>query len=80
MYDGALRNWIDTVSNSTVITDTSFGPINSTITDARAMIQFPAAVPINLLPLMLRSPEVRIRVRVSSISLLVRSFIFSLLH
>lgn len=32
---------------------------NSTIADAagRAMIRFPAAVPINLLPLMIRSPE-----------------------
>ena len=33
---------------------------NSTITDAmgRSMIKFPAAVPINLLPLMVRSPEI----------------------
>lgn len=33
---------------------------NNTITDAmgRSMIRFPAAVPINLLPLMVRSPEI----------------------
>ena len=66
-----MQQWIEkTVNSSSVSTLNAQGMApasmnmdtiaNSTITDAmgRSMIKFPAAVPINLLPLMVRSPEI----------------------
>lgn len=61
--EDALQQWIqDTVNSSPSRPNmpASMNLENSTIADAegRPMIRFPGAVPINLLPLMVRSPEI----------------------
>ena len=66
-----LQQWMQETINSTRSPDTNMLPAsmtldslgNTSIADAqgRAMIRFPAAVPINLLPLMVRSPEISIQ-------------------
>jgi hypothetical protein len=61
--EDALQQWIQDTVNGTASNPrmpASMVIENSTIADAegRPMIRFPGAVPINLLPLMVRSPEI----------------------
>ena len=72
VFDDALAQWqqqIASNSNRTAMQNGPFGPMPLLLPGmngstgipngmGRAMIRFPAAVPINLLPLMLRSPEI----------------------
>eukprot|EP00596_Hydrurales_sp_CCMP1899_P005210 CAMPEP_0119051770 /NCGR_PEP_ID=MMETSP1177-20130426/73275_1 /TAXON_ID=2985 /ORGANISM="Ochromonas sp, Strain CCMP1899" /LENGTH=724 /DNA_ID=CAMNT_0007031091 /DNA_START=367 /DNA_END=2541 /DNA_ORIENTATION=- len=72
VYDNTLQKWIESSKQNTTsatpqapdgvttFPGTALFPGNMSMTNSvgRAMIRFPAAVPITLLPLMLRSPEI----------------------